>query len=55
MKLFKNMLKIAVIVNGILYFHKDMNLLVSHVDSMYINENTNLVKYKEKKYILLID
>ena len=34
MKLYKNMPKIVSIVNGILNFHMNMNLLVSHVDSM---------------------
>ena len=34
MKLYKNMPKIVVIVNGILYYHMNKNLLVSHVDIM---------------------
>ena len=52
MKLYKNMLKIAAIAIEILYYHMNMNLLVSHADITLINEKMNSLKNKEKKIIL---
>ena len=49
MKLYKKMPNFVDIVIETLYYHMNMNSLVSHVDSMYSNEIMNSVKYKEKK------
>ena len=49
MKLYKNKLNIVGIVIETLYYHMNMNLLVSHVDITSINANMNSLKYKEKK------
>ena len=48
MKFYKNMLKIAVIVIETVIYHMNMNIPVSHADSMYLKEKMNCQKYKEK-------
>ena len=41
--------KIADIAIGTLYYHMNMNLLVSHADIMSINANMNYQKYNVRK------
>ena len=53
MKLYKNMENTAVIAIEICYYHTDMNGLVFHVDIMYLKENMNYQKYKERKLIFI--
>ena len=55
MKIYRAMLKSAGIVIEKLYFHTNMNLLVSHVVTMETNANMYSLRYKEKKYFLSTD
>ena len=49
MNIIKNMLNIVAIVIGILFYHTNMNEIAFHVDSTYSKENTNSLKFNEKK------
>ena len=55
MKLYKNMVKNAGIAIEILYYHMNMNIRVSHADSMLSNAKTNSLKFNGKKLILSIE